>query len=259
MATPRQHLQPSTSASASGIALSSSGDRIVPASVRTDGSIRKERKVRPGYTPVEDIARYRPPASRDSAPSPRPRAVPGLGASGLAALAQPPPRTGARAGGGRAQGAATPPRAAAVASWKTLATVEQRSHAGPSAGAVEGKGKDRISHAAVVTRAPVPRDEPRESWDASSNEGEDDERAGKAEGAPAAHGALGTSGGSRVPAVESQTTSTLEESERRARALRKKLRQAEQLRDRSTPLSAAERAKVDGVAALQDELAALVV
>lgn len=35
--------------------------------------------------------------------------------------------------------------------------------------------------------------------------------------------------------------------------------QAEQLRDRSTPLDAAERAKVDGVAALEDELAALAV
>jgi len=37
MTTPRQHTQASASTSASGIALSPSGDRVVPASVRPDG------------------------------------------------------------------------------------------------------------------------------------------------------------------------------------------------------------------------------
>ncbi|GAA5900868.1 hypothetical protein JCM8208_004631 [Rhodotorula glutinis] len=257
MATPRQQPRPSASTSASGIALSPSGDRIVPASVRSDGSIRKERKVRPGYTPVEDIARYRPPASRDSAASSRPRPVPGLGASVLAALNQPAARPDARAGSGQRQGAATPPRAAAVASWKTSATVNEQPRR--DVGARTGKGKDveRVGQPAVVARAQPAKDEPRESWDASSSEGE-----GEGEGVKPTVGGEGVRGeddeaGGRD--VESQATATPEESERRARALRKKLRQAEQLRDRSTPLSAAERAKVDGVAALEEELAALAV
>ncbi|KAF9434914.1 hypothetical protein BGZ76_007218 [Entomortierella beljakovae] len=32
--------------------------RVIPMSRRADGSIRKERKVRPGYTPPEDVAKY---------------------------------------------------------------------------------------------------------------------------------------------------------------------------------------------------------
>lgn len=192
-------------------------------------SIRKERKVRPGYTPVEDIARYRPPASRDSAPSPRPRAVPGLGASVLAALGQPITRPGVRAGSGRPQGAATPPRAAAVASWKTSAPVDERPQRVAAAGVFEGNAKEPLVPAAAVARAPALKDEPRESWDASSDEGEGDEPAGEAEGARGAHDALDTPGGSRAPVVELEATPTPEESERRARALRKKLRQVRPL------------------------------
>ncbi|KAG0004605.1 hypothetical protein BGZ80_004781 [Entomortierella chlamydospora] len=32
--------------------------RVIPMSRRADGTIRKERKVRPGYTPPEDVAKY---------------------------------------------------------------------------------------------------------------------------------------------------------------------------------------------------------
>ncbi|TPX62036.1 hypothetical protein SpCBS45565_g07088 [Spizellomyces sp. 'palustris'] len=42
----------------SGIRESQSGDRVVPATRRPDGSVRKERKVRPGYVPQEDVSRY---------------------------------------------------------------------------------------------------------------------------------------------------------------------------------------------------------
>ncbi|UZJ51501.1 hypothetical protein CBS101457_000821 [Exobasidium rhododendri] len=34
--------------------------RIIPESRRADGSIRKERKVKPGFTPAEDIGKFRP-------------------------------------------------------------------------------------------------------------------------------------------------------------------------------------------------------
>ncbi|KAJ5899217.1 hypothetical protein N7495_003961 [Penicillium taxi] len=38
---------------------STTGDRIIPSSIRADGSKRKEIKVRPGFTPQEDIKLYR--------------------------------------------------------------------------------------------------------------------------------------------------------------------------------------------------------
>lgn len=62
--------------SASGITAdptSSTGARVIPASVRPDGTVRKERKVKPGFTPQEDVGVFKPRAlrERDS------RAVPG--------------------------------------------------------------------------------------------------------------------------------------------------------------------------------------
>ena len=43
----------------SGIQTTRSGERIIPASVRPDGTVRPERKVKQGYTPAEDIAAYK--------------------------------------------------------------------------------------------------------------------------------------------------------------------------------------------------------
>ncbi|KAI0002967.1 hypothetical protein BJV74DRAFT_881929 [Russula compacta] len=46
--------------SASGIAIDPRTlDRVIPESRRADGSVRKERKIRPGFTPQEDVARFR--------------------------------------------------------------------------------------------------------------------------------------------------------------------------------------------------------
>lgn len=47
--------------SQAGIATNPDGSRIVPASVRPDGSLRKEIKVKPGYLPPEDVAKYKTP------------------------------------------------------------------------------------------------------------------------------------------------------------------------------------------------------
>src|SRR5271169_2182090 len=44
---------------ASGIQSTNDGERVIPASVRPDGSIRPERRVKQGYTPVEDVATYK--------------------------------------------------------------------------------------------------------------------------------------------------------------------------------------------------------
>jgi partner of Y14 and mago len=43
----------------SGITTGADGQRHIPSSVRADGSIRKEIKIRPGYRPPEDIEAYK--------------------------------------------------------------------------------------------------------------------------------------------------------------------------------------------------------
>jgi len=48
------------SKSTSGIAVDPKTlDRVVPESRRPDGSVRKELKIRPGFTPQEDVSRFR--------------------------------------------------------------------------------------------------------------------------------------------------------------------------------------------------------
>lgn len=47
------------SAASSGIAVSATGERHIPSSVRADGSVRKEIRVRPGYRPPEDVEVYK--------------------------------------------------------------------------------------------------------------------------------------------------------------------------------------------------------
>ena len=43
----------------SGIKTNSSGDRHIPQSVRGDGTVRREIKIRPGYRPPEDVEVYK--------------------------------------------------------------------------------------------------------------------------------------------------------------------------------------------------------
>ncbi|CAG8505682.1 11234_t:CDS:2 [Diversispora eburnea] len=42
-----------------GIIVTETNNRIIPATRRPDGSLRKERRVRPGFIPQEDIAIYK--------------------------------------------------------------------------------------------------------------------------------------------------------------------------------------------------------
>ncbi|KAG2182243.1 hypothetical protein INT43_007170 [Umbelopsis isabellina] len=56
------------SSNASGI-VGSGEDRYIPGSRRPDGTYRKERKVRPGFTPAEDVVRYTNARMEASKPS----------------------------------------------------------------------------------------------------------------------------------------------------------------------------------------------
>ncbi len=49
----------SNTVSRAGITTSATGERHIPASVRADGSVRKEIRVRPGYRPPEDVELYK--------------------------------------------------------------------------------------------------------------------------------------------------------------------------------------------------------
>lgn len=51
--------QATQSTTKSGIATADDGKRHIPSSVRADGTVRKEIKIRPGYRPPEDVEVYK--------------------------------------------------------------------------------------------------------------------------------------------------------------------------------------------------------
>ncbi|KAF3145640.1 hypothetical protein TWF703_006781 [Orbilia oligospora] len=48
----------SKSTTTSGIQTLESGNRVIPSSTRADGTTRPERRVKPGFTPAEDVVKY---------------------------------------------------------------------------------------------------------------------------------------------------------------------------------------------------------
>ena len=50
---------PESAIASSGIQTTTSGERHIPQSVRADGSVRREIKIRPGYRPPEDVGVYK--------------------------------------------------------------------------------------------------------------------------------------------------------------------------------------------------------
>ena len=54
---PSSHSSPP--AASSGIQTTQDGERHIPQSVRADGSVRREIKIRPGYRPPEDVEVYK--------------------------------------------------------------------------------------------------------------------------------------------------------------------------------------------------------
>ncbi|CAB4432085.1 unnamed protein product [Rhizophagus irregularis] len=56
----------------SGIVTIDNNERVIPATRRADGTVRKERRVRPGFVPQEDVARYKNPWVEETKPPPPP-------------------------------------------------------------------------------------------------------------------------------------------------------------------------------------------
>lgn len=59
MAVPAVDSPRSSTPSKSGITVSKTGESVIPSSVRPDGSVRKEIRVKPGYKPPEDVEVYK--------------------------------------------------------------------------------------------------------------------------------------------------------------------------------------------------------
>ncbi|ORY81786.1 hypothetical protein BCR35DRAFT_303922 [Leucosporidium creatinivorum] len=195
-----------------GIVNKTDGDRVVAASRRPDGTYRKELKIRPGYTPEEDIKRYRSTRMAEAEARAAVKGkVPGLtpGAS---------PAQAAIAGMSKAQ-------------KKNAKRKEKRREEGEEEEEEDGRGKAKEAE-------DVP-----DSWDDGDDEAAGAEKATTAPPPP--------------PAAE---PAPVVDDEKRVKALRKKLRQAEQLRERGDTGAAfteAEKVKVEGIAALEEEIARL--
>jgi partner of Y14 and mago protein len=58
-------MPPKRATPTSGIQTKRDGEKIIPASVRPDGSIRPERRVKAGYTPQEDVSVYKNERAED--------------------------------------------------------------------------------------------------------------------------------------------------------------------------------------------------
>ena len=58
-------MPPKRLTTASGIQTKRDGERIIPASIRPDGSVRPERRVKAGYTPQEDVSVYKNEKAED--------------------------------------------------------------------------------------------------------------------------------------------------------------------------------------------------
>ncbi|KAK4053875.1 hypothetical protein OIO90_003712 [Microbotryomycetes sp. JL221] len=203
-----------------GISHSLEGDRIVAASRRPDGSVRKEIKIRPGYTPEEDVKKFRSQrmAEAEARAASRPR-IPGLPSAAVQAALN---------------GAARPSKSTSNSNRKDAAAATQR----------DGQGNNKKAGTSPV----------RESWD---EDGADDVK--QTASSTRSQAQTGTGGAESENAADKDAVESLDQA-RRIRAIKKKLRQAEALRERQQAglyLPPSERAKADSVAELAEELAQL--
>ncbi|KAK4048358.1 hypothetical protein OIV83_004880 [Microbotryomycetes sp. JL201] len=201
-----------------GISRSKDGERVVAASRRPDGTLRKELRVRPGFTPDEDVQRFRSQrmAQAEARAAGRPK-IPGL------------------------------PDAAVQAAIRGAASAGSSTKTSKVTGRKVGNGDSERLRPQQQRATDVP-----DSWDEAESNANDN------------------STGSNLKCVakfaqnDRPTSDSLarvsEEPEKKIRALKKKLRQAELLQERERAglyLPPSEKAKAACVPQLEAELASL--
>ncbi|KAJ3337441.1 hypothetical protein HDU93_001081 [Gonapodya sp. JEL0774] len=202
----------------SGIATRTDGERVIPQSRRPDGTVRPERRVRDGYTPPEDVTRYKN-ARAESARLPAGYVV-GLG---VVSKEKEGPKTKAA---------------------KKNERRKARRKDGNEDDA-DGKEDDEVE--------PMPNDGNVGQSSAPTN------TPGKAVLSPAPPSVIAsTSQPSSSTTPDSQTTSSSShaELEKKVRALKKKLRQAQELQEKSagSDLATEQKEKVRKIPEMQKEL-----
>ncbi|KAM0752499.1 hypothetical protein T439DRAFT_379548 [Meredithblackwellia eburnea MCA 4105] len=214
-------------ASNSGITEKNNGDRVVERSRRPDGTFRKEIKIRPGFTPEEDVKRYRSQRmADDEARASTKGRIPGLA-----------------------------PAAAVQAALNGMGMSKaQKKNAKRKEKRKEGAGEDEDGE-----------EETPDSWDADE---EGSKPATAANGEKVEPSVTSNSLPPPSPTTEAATATPppppppapVVEDSKRVKAIKKKIRQAELLKERETLglyLPPAERAKILTIPDLEAELAKL--
>ncbi|GAA5969309.1 hypothetical protein JCM21900_004583 [Sporobolomyces salmonicolor] len=220
----------------SGISRTADGDRVVAASRRPDGTFRKPLKIRPGFTPQEDVSLFRPQRQLEAdAHRAAKGAVPGLKPHPMLQAAL----SGIAAGQSKAQ--------------RKNAKRKEKRDEDTGAATAQGKGMQDDDDEEVP-----------QAWDA--DEAEEAAPLADAAASPEAPAARSPSSSSSAPAPSAPSPARAADSPseeataKRIRALRKKLKQSQQLNARQAAgldLPPAEKDKVDKMRELEDELAKL--
>ncbi|KAE8246504.1 hypothetical protein A4X13_0g5758 [Tilletia indica] len=230
----------------------STQQRIIPASVRADGSVRKERRIKPGFTPQEDVTRFR--STRQAAAANARRVVPGSGIPGA-----PGPST-------RIDLPASSSASSAGLSKAAKKNAKRRA-ARASAGGVGGTAAfdDEDEDGEEDEEEDVP-----DAWDEDDAEGSTNSGSKSARSPPPSSSATPstrsntdaqptTTTANGTSSVDDTTAEAVDPA-KRAKALAKKIRAAETLREKAgggETLLPEQQAKVDSLDALVAELAAL--
>lgn len=171
------------------------GERYVPSSIRADGSTRKEIKVRPGYRPPEDIELYKARAAE---------AWKNRGKAGVPGASAVPGADGLKAGGGGEVSSKSGGGSASAAGNKNAKKREAKKKAKASEGESATGATATATNGKDVSRI--------EDWRAGGEKKQN---------------------GSEAAAAEAPVDPEVEQ-EKKARNLKKKLKQARELSDKKS-------------------------
>ncbi|GAA5988175.1 hypothetical protein JCM5350_002211 [Sporobolomyces pararoseus] len=208
----------------SGISRNQDGQRVIAPTRRPDGTFRQEIKIRPGYTPQEDVSLFRSSKQVElDQHRARKGTVPGLKPNNP--LVQDALR--GISGGGSASGSKSAKKNA--------------------------KRKEKRNEGATSSENNV-----KDSWDDDDDQEEQKTRQGQEETTTS----TSSSSTALPPTTGSETSpeTTTEDPAKKLRNLKKKLKQTQQLkekRDGGVTLGQAEQDKVDGMNSLEEEIAKL--